>query len=318
VYKSARLIFGVPSPPYRDAAREAALIAHETTHLLMYKLTQGQSFFGNGLKEWWALGEAYPDYFGLYYRSRQLGNDSTWVHPVFSEYVAMETSLDLPRDVSAPAPNYSGYGHVNYVGLEEGGSINEYDNSVIFSGALLDFDRNDDSENSASFIIESLSNLPVTPTFRSGRDALMIAASACAISQQPDTYECCESQACDADVAGAFASRGIGEPEEGIVLADEPEARPPLPTTPILDVHPTYPNPFSVDAHVRYELRRPESVRIRVYDAGGRLVDRIQDRPMSTGSHTFTWSPRNQPPGAYFFEITAGMHIKRGSMILVK
>jgi len=265
------------------------------------------------------MGEAYPDYFGLYYRSAQSGHRQPWLRPVVGMYVALQMSRDLPRDLSDPLPNYVGYSKVNYVGTADGPSaLNKYDNSVIFSAALLDYDRDDASESSVSFVIESLFNLPDSPYFINGRDALMIAASDCAVSGEPDTYECCEHHACNTSVAKAFASRGIGEPDEGVHIDAEIANSDYRPTTSTLVLDGAYPNPFSDAVHVRFDLLQTEFVSLNVYDASGRLISQLVNRTMAPGANTVMWKPEGLPVGAYFYEITAGATVKRGSLIYVR
>jgi hypothetical protein len=52
---------------------------------------------------------------------------------------------------------------------------------------------------------------------------------------------------------------------------------------------PNVPNPFNPRTEIRFELARPGTVRLELFDAAGRLVRRVELPAQSTGTHTWTW-----------------------------
>ncbi|GMQ80639.1 MAG: hypothetical protein BMS9Abin05_0067 [Rhodothermia bacterium] len=317
-YRYQELKVGEPVYPYRNVVYEAAIIAHETTHLLMYDHVSS-SYLAWGEKEHWAMGESYADYFGLVYRSHQLGNMEPWRQPVIGQYHVLETTEDLARDLSSREPHYSGYGISNYVGNGVGDSFgNMYDNSMIFSTALMDYDRLDESDHSSSFVIESLVNRLERPSFARGRDALMAAVNECALIRYPSEFECCESGSCDLAVRRAFSGRGIA-PADGIVtsIAESSPSRQLPNDSPILSAN-NFPNPFETFTTIQFSSSRPAQVDIRIYDAHGKLIDELLNETRPAGQHSIQWRPNNVSSGAYFFEIAADGFSKRGSVLFVK
>lgn len=316
-YKVGKIEFGIPDSPFLQATYEAAIIAHETTHNLMYDLLSGL-YFGHGEKEHFEMGEAYADYFGLVYRAYQLGNARPWEHSVIGIYLSPDITQDLPRDISSTDPHYSERGQQNWVGLPGTVySINFYDNSLIFSGALLDYDKTDGSDYSSAFVIESLFNSSGQPTFQKGRDALMHATNNCALGASPSIVVCCELEVCSQRAQNAFAGRGIGESE----IVDSQETPPDrdmlFPKIPI-QLEGNYPNPFNSSTRIEFEVIRPVLVHVNVFDALGRHVEQLLNTHVPRGRHFVDWSPRNIANGAYFFEIVADGFVERGSMLLVK
>lgn len=317
-YRYHELKVGEALYPYRKGAREAAIIAHEVTHLLMYDHVSS-SYLAWGPKENWAMGESYADYFGLVYRSHQLGHMEPWRQPVIGQYHVLETTEDLPRDLSSREPHYSGYGVSNYVGNGVGDSFgNMYDNSMIFSTALMDYDRLDESNHSSSFVIESLINRLESPSFARGRDALMASVNECALIQYPSEFQCCELGFCHHVVGRAFAYRGLAPPDEIITGISDLDPKPELlRDSPILSTH-NFPNPFESTTTIQFVSGRRSHVNIRIYDAQGKLIDDVLNESRTAGQHSIQWTPKNIPSGPYFYEIEAEGFSKRGSILFIK
>ncbi len=71
---------------------------------------------------------------------------------------------------------------------------------------------------------------------------------------------------------------------------------------------PSRPNPVSGSARIAFETTKPAFVRLQVYDAAGRLVNRLAAGPMAAGLHERLWdgrdaSGRRLPGGIYFYEL---------------
>jgi len=74
---------------------------------------------------------------------------------------------------------------------------------------------------------------------------------------------------------------------------------------------PPYPNPFNDTVLVRYQLARPETIRIEIRDSRGALVRTLQERALSPGLHTVEWNGRDTQgasavSGVYLITLEAG------------
>lgn len=91
----------------------------------------------------------------------------------------------------------------------------------------------------------------------------------------------------------------------------------------MLVVSPVYPNPFTAEISLRFEIRASERVKIAVYDALGRRVVGLTDAGMRPGSHGVTWDGRNHwgapaPSGVYFLSIDNGVRSSTSKVILMR
>jgi hypothetical protein len=68
------------------------------------------------------------------------------------------------------------------------------------------------------------------------------------------------------------------------------------------------PNPFRNSTKLSYTLVAPATVRLRVYDAAGRLAASLDDVGQAPGRHDFSFSPTGARPaaGVYFAQLCAG------------
>jgi hypothetical protein len=79
-----------------------------------------------------------------------------------------------------------------------------------------------------------------------------------------------------------------------------------------------YPNPFNPATHIRYSLPSTEHVRLIVYDALGREVERLVDAGQSPGTYTAMWDASKHASGVYFYRLTAGNFAAAKKLLLVK
>lgn len=77
------------------------------------------------------------------------------------------------------------------------------------------------------------------------------------------------------------------------------------------------PNPLSARGVVRYTLTSPEHVRLDLYDASGRRLQRLLDADRPAGIHDLPLDPRDQVSGVYFvrLETSRGATARRLLMI---
>ncbi len=84
-----------------------------------------------------------------------------------------------------------------------------------------------------------------------------------------------------------------------------------------------HPNPFNPAATVRFDLAAPGPVRLGVYDALGRRLRRLADRPFAAGEHALRWDGRDGdgrplPAGVYLLRFEAGGVIESSKLVLVR
>ena len=93
-----------------------------------------------------------------------------------------------------------------------------------------------------------------------------------------------------------------------------------LPTAYALEAN--YPNPFNPTTEIRFALPEAADVRLVVYDALGREVERLVDGPVGAGYQHATFDAANLPSGLYLYRLEARggqeAFAKTGQMVLVK
>ncbi len=83
-------------------------------------------------------------------------------------------------------------------------------------------------------------------------------------------------------------------------------------------VDPVYPNPFNPSTRIRYELDKPESVLIEVFDVTGRRVAVLADEVKPAGIWQTQFRPEALAAGLYFIRIQAGLRQKVLKAVYVK
>lgn len=84
------------------------------------------------------------------------------------------------------------------------------------------------------------------------------------------------------------------------------------------------PNPFNPQTEIRFSMREPSLVHLRVFDLQGRLVNTLRaGERFEAGNHSLVWSGRNdlgrpQPSGVYLYELRIGSRWESGKMTLLK
>jgi hypothetical protein len=83
------------------------------------------------------------------------------------------------------------------------------------------------------------------------------------------------------------------------------------------------PNPFNPNTRIDYSLARRGSVRLRVYDAAGRMLRTLVDQVQGEGPHTVTWDGRGDAgkpmaSGIYFYRLETADEIQTKRMVLIK
>ncbi|MFC1572562.1 FlgD immunoglobulin-like domain containing protein [Candidatus Eisenbacteria bacterium] len=84
---------------------------------------------------------------------------------------------------------------------------------------------------------------------------------------------------------------------------------------------PSYPNPFSSQTSLGFDLPRSGSVSLEIFDVGGRLVRTLVNGDLDAGSHAVTWagydhSGHRVGSGVYFARLAVPGHIRIQKMLM--
>jgi hypothetical protein len=77
------------------------------------------------------------------------------------------------------------------------------------------------------------------------------------------------------------------------------------------------PNPFTTSTTLSYELQKPESVTLSIYNHLGVLVYKIEEN-QPRGSQQLIWSAERYSEGIYYYRLKAGDAVANGKMVKVK
>lgn len=83
-------------------------------------------------------------------------------------------------------------------------------------------------------------------------------------------------------------------------------------------LHQNYPNPFNPSTTIRYRLAASASVTLTVYDALGRVVDKLVDGRQGAGEHRATFDAGARASGVYYYRLTVDGRTEVRKMMLMK
>jgi hypothetical protein len=81
---------------------------------------------------------------------------------------------------------------------------------------------------------------------------------------------------------------------------------------------PNYPDPFNPYTVIPYEVKEAGVVRLRVFDALGRIISELEKKMKQPGSYTATFDARTLPSGMYIYSLEMGGTMQTGTMLLVR
>ena len=92
------------------------------------------------------------------------------------------------------------------------------------------------------------------------------------------------------------------------------------------ELFPNYPNPFNPETTIKYNLPAKQTVyqvKVKIYDALGRLITTLKDESQNPGMHSIRWNGKNtagqnMPSGIYFCVVEAGKYKATQKMLLVR
>jgi hypothetical protein len=79
-----------------------------------------------------------------------------------------------------------------------------------------------------------------------------------------------------------------------------------------------YPNPFNPSATIRFDLARPEVVRLKVFDMLGREQGTLVDGMLGAGSHAVTLNGETWSSGVYFVRLQSAARTQTIKIVLEK
>ena len=83
-------------------------------------------------------------------------------------------------------------------------------------------------------------------------------------------------------------------------------------------LHQNYPNPFNPSTRIKFDLPKPENVKIEVYNIIGQKVETLLNKPLPAGYHEVEFNGHNLSSGVYLYRIEAGEFQDVKKMILIK
>ncbi|HEY3295454.1 MAG TPA: T9SS type A sorting domain-containing protein [bacterium] len=88
------------------------------------------------------------------------------------------------------------------------------------------------------------------------------------------------------------------------------------PTTPAL--HPAYPNPFNPATTLSFSMPITGTVKVKVFDVTGRLVETLLDRHVEAGEHRLSFDGTALASGLYFARLETGTLSQTQKLMLMK
>ncbi len=87
------------------------------------------------------------------------------------------------------------------------------------------------------------------------------------------------------------------------------------PPAPALSVHP---NPFNPSATISFDLSESAPVSLEIFDAAGRLVDKIELGTLGAGAQSVVWAAESVASGTYVVRLRAGDRSCNARLTLIK
>jgi hypothetical protein len=105
---------------------------------------------------------------------------------------------------------------------------------------------------------------------------------------------------------------------ENITGVNEPQ-----PISTLLQVNQNYPNPFSENTSLEFEIASPGTVDIIIYDNSGNKIQTLKCENCQPGKNTISWNSLDMnkklvQSGLYFYEVRFGNEKQSRKMIVVR
>lgn len=86
----------------------------------------------------------------------------------------------------------------------------------------------------------------------------------------------------------------------------------------ILELHPSYPNPFNSTTKISYSLQKEELVSLKVFDVLGNEVAELVNEMKPEGHYEVEFNANNLPSGMYLYKLEVGKFTSVKKMLLVR
>lgn len=83
-----------------------------------------------------------------------------------------------------------------------------------------------------------------------------------------------------------------------------------------MDNYKVYPNPFSTETTIQYQLQNPGKVVIKVFNISGQEIETLIDVYQPSGEYKVKWRPENLPGGIYFCQVHTPWATETSKMVL--
>jgi hypothetical protein len=64
-----------------------------------------------------------------------------------------------------------------------------------------------------------------------------------------------------------------------------------------------YPNPFNSSTAIKYNLKKPGHVYLRIYNLNGQEIETIMNKYQAVGEHVIIWHANGLPGGVYLYKL---------------
>jgi len=97
----------------------------------------------------------------------------------------------------------------------------------------------------------------------------------------------------------------------------------PTDALPRFALHANRPNPFTHGTLLSFTVRDRSSIRVRIFDAAGRLVAQPFESVVAPGRHEVAWdglgsAHQRLAPGLYLYEVRRNAETLRGRMVMLR
>jgi hypothetical protein len=84
------------------------------------------------------------------------------------------------------------------------------------------------------------------------------------------------------------------------------------------ELYQNFPNPFNPVTMIKFDIPRNEFVRLSVYDATGKEIEKLINTDLSPGKYSYQFNEPNYSSGVYFYRLETGDFAKTKKMVIIK
>lgn len=85
-----------------------------------------------------------------------------------------------------------------------------------------------------------------------------------------------------------------------------------------IELYANYPNPFNPETNISFYLNKKSSVKLKVFDMLGNLIETLVDNELQTGKHNYKFVPTKYSSGIYFYQLQTESFNQVRKMVLLK